>query len=171
MHWFKWVRKVFFLWFVIRARSLRVLWDKLQLLKPMDVLGSFGFCKICMISCDLPQGAQKNSCFFVNVLWCTISSWNFFHKCDTPNLIYVIIHVEKTFRSLHCQKCGKYFKKKQRITEHLKVQVDNIEISDTFYKIQNFLGTLWSLIIATCLIKLLRMGPIDELLNWELGRN
>ena len=32
----------------------------------------------------------------------------------------MIIHVEKTFQALHCQKCGKYFKKKQRITDNLK---------------------------------------------------
>ena len=67
---------------------------------------------------------------------------------------------------MHCQKCGKYFKKKQRITEHLKkstyfflkFQVEDIAISDTFYKIQNILGTSWSLIITTCLIKLERTG-------------
>ena len=103
-----------------KGPAWRVLWDKLRLLKPMEFLGSFGFCKRCMISWYLPQGAKHFFLFFVNVLWWTISSWNFFHKCDTPNLIYVIIHVEKTFRALHCQKCGKYFKKKQRITEHLK---------------------------------------------------
>ena len=45
--------------FVIRARSLRILWDKLQLLKPMDFLKRFGFCKRCMISLNLPQGAKK----------------------------------------------------------------------------------------------------------------
>ena len=46
-----------------------------------------------------------------------------FPKCDTPNLIYVINHVEKTFRDLRCQKSGEYLtkkKQKKRITEHLK---------------------------------------------------
>ena len=43
----------------------------------------------------------------------------------------MIIHVEKIFKELHCQKCGK-----QKLTEHLKnstlflVQVEDIEISD-----------------------------------------
>ena len=55
---------------------------------------------------------KKNAAFFVNVLLCTILSWNFFHKYGTPNLIYVIINVEKTYRALHCQKSGNYFKKK-----------------------------------------------------------
>ena len=118
---------------------------------------------------------KKLGPIFVNVCWCTISSWNFSHKCDTPHLIYVIIHVKKTFRALHCQKCGKYFKKKQRITEHLKkninifffvhvhVHVEDFDLSDTFYKNQNILGTSWSSMITTCLIKLLRTGPLRNL--------
>ena len=32
-------------------------------------------------------------------------SWKHFNKCDTANLIYGTIHVEKTFRVLHCQMC------------------------------------------------------------------
>ena len=58
---------------------------------------------------------------------------------------------------------SKYFKKKQRIREHLqkKVQIifwfpvkDN-KISDNFCKIQNFIATSWLSMITTCLIKLL----------------
>ena len=37
--------------------------------------------------------------------------------------------------------------------------VEDIKISNIFYKIQNFQGTPWASIIATCLIKLLRTGP------------
>ena len=33
------------------------------------------------------------------------------HKCFSANLIYVIIHVEKTFKTMHCKMCGKRFKK------------------------------------------------------------
>ena len=39
------------------------------------VFWKFGFCKRCMVFWYLPQEAQKKLCaFFVNVLWCTISS-------------------------------------------------------------------------------------------------
>ena len=57
-------------------------------------------------------------------------------------------------------------RKTQRITKHFQftsLQVEEIEISYTFYNIQNFLGTSWSSIIATCLIKLLRTGPLTYL--------
>ena len=59
-----------------------------------------------------------------------------------------------------------HFKKKKRESRNtwkrsiiFFFQVEDIEISNTFYKIQNFLGTWWSSIITTCLIKLLRTGP------------
>ena len=98
----------------VRAQCLRVLRDKLWLLKLMAFLGSFEFCKIYLISWYLPQGAQTQlGDLFVNVLLYTISSWDFSHKCDISNLIDVIIHVEKTFRALYYQRCGKYVKKKQ----------------------------------------------------------
>ena len=49
-----------------RAPSLRALRDKLRLLKPMVLLGSFGFCKRCVVSWYLPQGAKKKfGAFFV----------------------------------------------------------------------------------------------------------
>ena len=62
------------------------------------------------------------------------------HNSDSTNCIYVNIRVEKTFKALHCQMCGKYFKKKQRITEHLQIKlnlffgfpVKDIKISDRF---------------------------------------
>ena len=38
--------------------------------------------------------------------------------------------------------------------------VKDMNIPYIFYKIQNFQGTPWASIIATCLIKLLRMGPL-----------
>ena len=39
--------------------------------------------------------------------------------------------------------------------------VEDIKIPYTLYKIQNFQGTPWASIIATCLIKLLRTGPFQ----------
>ena len=36
-------------------------------------------------------------------------------KSET-NQIYVIIHKEKTFQVLYCQMCGKYLKKRMRIS-------------------------------------------------------
>ena len=40
--------------------------------------------------------------------------------------------------------------------------VKDIKISYIFYKIQNFQGHPWASIIATCLIKLLRTGPLGQ---------
>ena len=81
--------------------------------------------------------------FFGNVCWCTISSSNLFHKCDIPNLVYVIIHGEKTFRTLHCQKCVKHFKKKlenhgtlkqkSRIRETLYLSTDADRSTNPFF--------------------------------------
>ena len=94
--------------FFPRARSLKVLWDKFGLLKPMEFLGSFGFCKRCMISWNLPQGALTKLMLFCDGFLMHYFILKLFPKCDTPNLIYVINHVEKIFRDLRCQKCGKY---------------------------------------------------------------
>ena len=41
--------------------------------------------------------------------------------------------------------------------------VEDIKKLDIFYKIQNFLGTLWASIITTYLIKLLSTGPLQFL--------
>ena len=112
----------------------------------MEFLGNFVFCKICIISLNFQQGAKENVVLFCK---CSLMPYVFlklfFHKCDGPNLIFVNIHVENTFRALHCQRCGKYFKKKHRIMEHLKNEhifflSFMLKTLDTFYKIQNFLG-------------------------------
>ena len=100
----------------------------------------------------------------------------FSHKCDSTYLIYVIIHVEKTVKAFLCQRCGKYVKKKQRITEHLKkmhkqffwFSVKDINISDIFYKMQNVLGTVWASIITTYLIKLLGAGLLKQKQNTKI---
>ena len=60
------------------------------------------------------------SAFFVNVFKFNISSWKCFHKHDIYNLLYMIIHIEKTFKAMQCQNCRKYFKKKQEPHTHLQ---------------------------------------------------
>ena len=57
-------------------------------------------------------------CCFGIVFGCYISSCNCFHKHDINNLIYTIIHIEKTFKAIQWKNCKKkyiyiYFKKKQ----------------------------------------------------------
>ena len=47
---------------------------------------------------------------------CTILSW----KCDSTNLFYMVIHVEKIFKALHCKMCDKYCNTKRRIAEDLQ---------------------------------------------------
>ena len=58
------------------------------------------------------RNQKQSSAFFADVFWCRISSWNFSHKHDIYSLIYMNIHMEKTFHAMQCQKCRKYFKKK-----------------------------------------------------------
>ena len=58
------------------------------------------------------RNQKQSSAFFADVFWCQISSWNFFHKHGICNLIYMTIHMEKTFKAMQCQKCRKYFKTK-----------------------------------------------------------
>ena len=140
----------------------------------------FGFCQICLMSWFLSTWIQiKISFFFVNFLWFTISSWNFFLICDITYLIYVIIYVVKKFRTLDCQKCGKYLKKRKRITKHMQkriffsfllLQVECIKFLTTFYNIKNFLRIAWSSKIASYLMKMLSSRP----LQWKiffLGRS
>ena len=62
-------------------------------------------------------------------------------------MIYVIIHVGKTFRAWHFQNCGKYFQKKnpenhgtfeKKVHIFFKFQVEDFKISDTFKKSKTF---------------------------------
>ena len=58
------------------------------------------------------QEPKTIKCSFCWCFWCHISSWNFSHKHDIYNWIYMTFHMEKTFKAMQCQKCSKYFKKK-----------------------------------------------------------
>ena len=83
-----------------RTRCLRVLWDELWLLKPMAFLRSCGFFKQYLISWSLPLEAKQNCVIFCKCFLMYHFLLKSFHKCDRTNLIYVIIHVAKTFK--HC---------------------------------------------------------------------
>ena len=91
--------------------------------------------------------------------------FDFFYDSDSANWIYVNMHGEKTFNALHCQLCGKYFKKKtenhgtNKATKKM-VKVRDINISGIFYQTQNFHGISWASIITTYLIKLRRSGSL-----------
>ena len=57
----------------------------------------------------------------------------------------MIIHMEKTFKAMHFEKCKKYFKRKENHKTLAKkapncfgFQVGDINISDNFYKIEKF---------------------------------
>ena len=64
--------------------------------------------------------STRSQLFFFQCSFIYYLSWNVFLRCEKTNLIYVIIQVVKTFRALHCQKCGKYFKKKTK--NHRNIQ-------------------------------------------------
>ena len=57
-------KKTFTVKFPLRARSLRVLWDNLRLLKTMMFLGSFRFYKMCLKSQYLQLKTKKKCAFF-----------------------------------------------------------------------------------------------------------
>ena len=79
--------------------------------------------------------------FFANVFSSIISSGTFFHKRDIYNLIYVFIHMQKTFKALQCQMCGKYFKKKRNHKTHAKkykhILVPSQRCQDSRHILQN----------------------------------
>ena len=81
--------------------------------------------------------------------------------------LWLLKPMVKTFRALHYQKCFKHLKKNKDSRNTYKraifqFQVEYIKISDTFYNIQNFLGTSRSSIIASYLIKLLSSWPLQQ---------
>ena len=71
----------------------------------------FGFCEWCQKSWYLWLGTKKNQVLFCKGFSFTISSLNSFNKLDSSTWLYMNIHVEKTFKALQCQICGKYFQK------------------------------------------------------------
>ena len=81
------------------------------------------FCKSCLKWENPWIGIMKKcSVFFVNVSSVFSSSWNSFHRYHPASWIIVIIHVEKTLRAMTGEMCWKYFKKKMKITKHIKKQ-------------------------------------------------
>ena len=82
----------------------------------------------------LTRNQNNVNVFFVNVLASTISSWTFFHKCDIYTLIYVFIHVKKTFKELLCQMCGKWFKEKKEIAKHMQKRHMHILVPSQTYQ-------------------------------------
>ena len=60
---------------------------------------------------SLGWNPKYSSGFLANVFGFQISYWNFSHKHDIYSFIYMIIHMEKTFKAMQCQKCRKYFSK------------------------------------------------------------
>ena len=137
----------------------------------MTFIWTFGFCKICLTSWYLQLETKKKLCFFCTCFFSYHFILKFFHKCDSSNYILVFIHVKKTSWALQCQMCGTYFKKNWRITEHLQKKkawtfswypVEDINISDIFYQIQNFLRASWASIITTNGINFLMAGPLKN---------
>ena len=70
----------------------------------------------------------------------------FFHKYHPASYIFVIIHVDKTFRAIICEMSGKYLKKKTgnhktlfKSINFFAFPVKVIKISGIFYKIKKFI--------------------------------
>ena len=81
---------------------------------------SQGLCENCLKwEKSLPRNNnKKNGAFLFNVHLGFSSSWNSFHRYHQASWIFVIVHVEKTFREM-IEMHGKDFKKKLSITKYL----------------------------------------------------
>ena len=143
------------------------LWDKLRWLKPTAFLESFGFSKRCLISWYLPLKAKLKLDFFLQM------------PSDVPfHLEIVSTNVTEPTQSMwlsmwkrqfkHCiVKCVVNISRKNRVSRNTWKKahifefpvVEDTKISDTFYNIQNVIGTSWPSIIITYLINLLSTGP------------
>ena len=78
------------------------------LLEKLVISLGFGFGELCLKFLNL----QLETALITYFVWCTILSWNNFHKCDSANYIYVIIHVEKKYNKINCSIFGKFWNKK-----------------------------------------------------------
>ena len=150
-----------------RARSLRVLWDKLRLLKTMIFLESLGFFKMCLKSWYLQSETKFFPVIFsffleiLTTLW-TMQCPNYlFHMDNHIDQVMCVSFVEKVSRWNSASK--NIYNKKKLIFFGLLVK--DIKISYIFYKIQNFQGPSWASIFATCLTKHLRAEPLEFLLG------
>ena len=77
---------------------------------------------------------KKFSAFFVNISSGFSSSWTSFHRYHPASWIFVIIHVEKTFRAQAGEICGNNFKKTLKITKHIEKQHERFLIPRQRYK-------------------------------------
>ena len=59
---------------------------------------------------NMPRSNKKIGCLFVNVFSGFSLSWNSLHRYHPPSWIFVIIHVENTFRAMNGEMCGKIWK-------------------------------------------------------------
>ena len=81
------------------------------------------FCKSCQKLENPCLGIMKKcSAFFVNVSSGFSSSRTSFHRNHPSSWIFVIFHVEKTFRAITGEMCGKDFRKILKITKPIKIQ-------------------------------------------------
>ena len=81
-----------------------------------------------------PRNKKNISAFYVNVSSWFSSSWTSFHKYHPASWIIVIIHMEKTFRAMNGEMCGKHFRKILKITKHIKKQHECFLIPKQRYK-------------------------------------
>ena len=90
--------------------------------------------KVCKMERPLLRSNKKYGAFFVNVSSGFSLSWNSFHRYHPASWLFVIIHVEKTFRAMTGEICGKYFKKKLKIRKHFWKQHEHFLIPSQRYK-------------------------------------
>ena len=117
-----------------RAVDLKFLLSKWDYWKKPLISFSPGFCTSCL-KWENPGGVrEKCGGFFINVSSGFSSSWNSFHRYHPASWTFVIIHVEKTFRTMTADTCGKHFKKKTKIRKHFWKQHEHFLIPSKRYK-------------------------------------
>ena len=136
----------------------------------MMLLGSFEFYKMFLKSWYLQHKTKKkyvrvfqvfhDSVFFLEIFTTPLTMQCpkcIFHMDIYKDQVRSVTFVEK--------KVSRWYRASKNIYKKaphfLWLPVENLKIWYIFYKKQNFQGTPWASIIATCLIKLWRTGPLS----------
>ena len=119
---------------------------------------------------------QKTMCFFK--VFC--DSLFFLETLLTRQCTKCLFHMDIRIYQADCVTCVEKVSRwnsvskniyKKKILIFFWLLVEDIKISYIFLKIKNFQGILWTSIIKTCFIKLLRIRPLGpEMRKWKLGR-
>ena len=115
------------------------------LLKRVAICLSFGFCKIYLKCWNLQIGTKKTKWFICMCFMIVVSSLNVFYTFDIAMPQLSFLHELSYILGCKCHVCGNSFWMKSYIRKHEKkntnffwFQVWDLNISNIFYKSENF---------------------------------